>query len=64
MLPEQLGERRRAGNRPTFTFRAVLETTIVAARAVVSPLLADVRLGFAKVEFSPLPPDTSIVCCI
>jgi hypothetical protein len=64
MFPEQLGEGRRAGHRPTFTFRTVLETTIVAARAVVGPLLADVRLGLAEVEFSPLTTAISVAWCI
>ena len=44
MLPEQPGEGRRTGNRPAFALRAVLEAAIVAAGAVIGPLLADIRL--------------------
>jgi len=43
MHPEQPGEGGRTGNWPALTLRAVLETAIVAAGAVVGPLLACIR---------------------
>jgi hypothetical protein len=56
MLPEQLGEGWRAENRTTLTFRTVLETAILAARVVVSPLFADIQPGFAKEDLPTDPP--------